>query len=186
MVPGVEGIETSFQGGVALQQRPLVPSPRQSERWFHVEHNPVQPSASPGSAVFDQLVCVRIQNLDGERGRQVCVGSNSGPIEPCCRSQLGIRCPSGFDAQRLRQLPRCPTDRSTQGLAMPDKSLIGTGAERAAPPQKERRFEYRGLAGPIGAVDQVDARPKPQLCNLDTAEVFNPKLRQGHFTNAWA
>ncbi len=52
------------------------------ERWFHVEHTPVEPSTSLGRRSFDQAVNVRIDHLDEERRRQLGQRGGRPPIQP--------------------------------------------------------------------------------------------------------
>jgi hypothetical protein len=39
--------------------------------WFHVEHCPIEPSTSPVTSLFDQLMNTRLDDLNWERSREL-------------------------------------------------------------------------------------------------------------------
>jgi len=56
----------TFEGRIALAQRPAIPLPVTHEIWFHVEHRPVQPSAPLWRPLLDQTVNPWVDRLDRE------------------------------------------------------------------------------------------------------------------------
>jgi hypothetical protein len=79
----IAGSLPGLEGGVSLTKGTLVPPPVLHERWFHVEHTPVQVPTSLLRSAFDQSVNLRVDRLDREQRRQLRKTSDWATGKPC-------------------------------------------------------------------------------------------------------
>src|SRR5690349_1536533 len=131
-IPGAYFGSPYPEGSVPLLERSVVPGPVNSKGWFHVEHEPVEPAATPLGTLINQLVDLGIDRLDRQHARQLQQRCRWLPIDPRARAPVCGDFNSGLLGRRIVGPPEYGEFR----LLMTDEPLAAPGSERPSAPQQ--------------------------------------------------
>ena len=185
--PGA-GVEVLTQRRVTLPECATESGPVLEEGWFHVEHSPVQPASAFGRRPLHQAMDLRVDDLHEERRRQFGQALDIPAVQP---RGIGLVAPV-LETDLVRRIFRLGEHGEMVGMPR-NEAVRVPGPEGSPAAYQEGGLKNRGLAGPVGAVDEIEVGAQIQRCLLKAAELADPELGQAHvrlagsaLTGAWA
>ena len=143
---------------------------------FHVEHAPVEISATPTRTFLKQLVDLRIYDLGGKLLGEIRDSRGHGTSDVPFRAAAGCLDSEPDGPGRAEGLAR-----EQEGvLAVGNQRLPAAAAKGAAPAQEKGGFEQAGLARGIRPDEQIGAGIELQLDRSKTAKSLGVKAAEGH------
>ena len=180
MVPGVEltGRATGLEQGVALLQGPGIAPPQGQEVLFHVEQAPIQEPAPVLRATGDQGVTAGLEGHHGQCGTQLPQVGHILPVQAAAPVLAGMAQAGPMRPLDASGLLRPFHEHFQRRRMLAHQAIANPATEAAAIGHQVQGFEYGGLAGPIGADQQVEAGRRCQFNGLEATDVV--QAQPGH------
>jgi hypothetical protein len=143
---------------------------------FHVEHCPIEPAPAAMTALFDELVNSRVNDLDWNRPRQISQRFDRQSVDTGFYARIAVEreAYSSFDRPcRAAEYGQALRRTADQLLRMP-------GAKRAPATEKKDSFQERRLTCAVAAPNEVKARVKRKFRRFDAAHLLDVKVRKAH------
>src|SRR6185312_14377803 len=151
-----------LQRRVSLLERELESLPMLHEPWFHVEHSPIQESATAPWAFLDQSMDLGIDDLHRQERRQLGQGGCTRTCHLSANSRRG-----SLHAERHPAIKGIDFAKDDKFIsAVPDQMFQPPSAKGSSAAEHIQCFEQAGLAGRIGSADQSKLGIKLEIRRL--------------------